>query len=125
MNSENLLDMFRLLHLLLGTINAHSVLFVNCIHNGLLRYFKQNSCDGSLLNPTGPLPIFHHRPSYTQNVKSKLSLIKNLRDWHVHNSLSNVVIFTCLVLTSIVVIVQGIINRPFHRKQKYVWKPYY
>ena len=30
-NGENLLDEFQLLHLLLGTINTHSNLFVNCI----------------------------------------------------------------------------------------------
>ena len=37
-------------------------------------------------------PIFHHRPSYVQKAKSKLSPIKNPRDRHIHNSLSNVVI---------------------------------
>ena len=31
MNGENLLDTFRLLHLSLGTINARSGLFANCI----------------------------------------------------------------------------------------------
>ena len=37
--------------------------------------------------------VFHHRPaSYAQKAKSKFSLIKNPRDRHVHNSLSNVVI---------------------------------
>ena len=52
-----------------------------------------NSRDGSLLNPTGPLPIFHYRPaSYAQKAKSKFSPIKNPRGRHIHNSLSNVVI---------------------------------
>ena len=92
MNGENLLDTFRLLHLLLGPINAHGGLFANCIY-GLVRYFKRNTRDGSLLNPAGPLPAryqFHHRLSYAQKAKSKHSPIKiNLR---VHNSLSNVVI---------------------------------
>ena len=59
---------------------------------GLLRYFKRNSCDGGLLNPTEPLPVFHHRASYAQKVKSKLSPIKNPSDRHIHNSLSNVLI---------------------------------
>ena len=63
---------------------------------GLLRYFKRHSRDGGLLNPIGPrigpLPVFHHRPSYAQKTKSKLSPINNLRDRHVYNSLSNVVI---------------------------------
>ena len=58
----------------------------------MLRYFKQNSCDGSLPNPTGPLPIFHHRPFYTQESKSKLSLIENPHDMYIHNSLSKVAI---------------------------------
>ena len=59
---------------------------------GLLRYFKQNLCDGGLLNPTGTLPVFHHRPSYVQKAQSKLSPIKNPRIRYIHNSLSNVVI---------------------------------
>ena len=58
----------------------------------MLRYFERNSLDGGLLNPTGPLPVFHHRPSYAKKAKSKLSPIKNPCDRHVHNSLSNVVI---------------------------------
>ena len=67
---------------------------------GLLRYFKKNR-DGSLIL-LGHYPYsITGRPSYMQKVKSKVSLIKNPRDRHVHNSLSNVVI-TCLVLTSIV-----------------------
>ena len=73
-----------------GIINTHSDLFV--IVYGLLRYYKDNLHDGSLPNPTRPLPVFHHRPSYAQNTKSKLSLIKNPCDIHVHNSLSNVAI---------------------------------
>ena len=81
MNSENLLDMFQLLHVSLGTINARSGLFVNCIW--IAEMFHQNSCDGGLLNPTRPLPIFHHRPSYSQKAKSKLSPMKNLHDRHV------------------------------------------
>ena len=40
----------------------------------------------------GPLPVFHHRPSYAQKAKFKVSPIKNPCDRHVHNSLSNVVI---------------------------------
>ena len=62
------------------------------IVDGLLRYFKQNLCDDGLLNSIGPLPIFYHRPSYMQKVKSKLSPIKNPHDRHVCNSLSDVVI---------------------------------
>ena len=69
----------------------HVVIYLLTVY-GLLRYFKQNSHDSSLLNPTGPLPVFHHRPSYVQKVKFKLSPIKNPRYRHVHNSLSNVVI---------------------------------
>ena len=41
----------------------------------------------------GPLPVFHHRPSYAHKVKSKLSSIKNPRDRHIHKNLSNVVIY--------------------------------
>ena len=70
----------------------HVVIYL-LIVDGLLRYFKRNSRDGCLPNPTGPLPVFHHRPSsYTQTATSKLSYIKNLHDMHVHNSLSNVAI---------------------------------
>ena len=69
----------------------HIVIYLLIVY-GLLRYFKQNSHDISLLNPTGPLPVFHHRPSYGQKAKSNLSPIRNPRDRHVHNSLSNVVI---------------------------------
>ena len=58
----------------------------------MLRYFKQDLCDGGLHNPTGSLPVFHHRPSYAQKAKSKLSAIKNLHDMHVHNSLLNIAI---------------------------------
>ena len=71
---------------------THVVVYLLIVY-GLLRYFKRNSWDGSLLNPTGLLLIFpHHTPSYAEKVKSKLSPIKNSRDRHVHNSLSNVVI---------------------------------
>ena len=42
------------------------------------------------LIPQRQYPAFHHRPFYMQ--KPKLSPIKNLRDIHIHNSLSNVVI---------------------------------
>ena len=66
----------------------HIVIYLLILH-GLLRYFKRNLCDGGLPNPTGRLPVLHHRPSYTQTAKSKLSLIKNPRDMHVHYSLSN------------------------------------
>ena len=59
---------------------------------GLLRYFKRNSHDSGMLNPTGPLSVFHHRPSYAQKAKFKPSPIKNSHDRHVHNSFSNVVI---------------------------------
>ena len=69
----------------------HIVIYFFIVY-GLLRYFKQNSHDSGLLNPTGPLPVFYHRPSYMQKAKSKLSPIKNPHDRHVHNSLSNVVI---------------------------------
>ena len=74
-----------------GTINTHSGLLL--IVYGLLRYSKQNSCDDSLPNLTGPLPVFHHKSSYMQTAKSKLSLIKiHVIYVHVHNSLSNVAI---------------------------------
>ena len=69
----------------------HIVVYLSIVY-GLLRYFKQNSCDGGLPNATGPLPVFHHRSSYVQNAKSKLSPIKNLCDMHVYSSLSNVTI---------------------------------
>ena len=72
----------------------HVVVYLLIVY-GLLRYFKQNSRDGGLLNPAGPVHYpyqFHHRQSYAQKAKSKHSPIKNLRDRHVHNSLSNVVI---------------------------------
>ena len=58
-----------LLHFLFDTINSHS--------GGLLRYFKQNLHDGSLPNPTVPLPVFHHRESYAQKAKFKLKPLKN------------------------------------------------
>ena len=57
----------------------------------MLKYFKWNLHDGGLPNPTGPLPVFHHRPSYMQKPKPMFSPIKNLRDMHIHNSLSNAV----------------------------------
>ena len=69
----------------------HIVVYLLIIY-GLLRYFKQNLRDGSLLNPTGLLLIFHHTPTYAQKTKSKLSPIKNPHDRHVHNSFSNIVI---------------------------------
>ena len=69
----------------------HGVVYLLIVY-GLLRYFKRNSQDDSLLNPTGLLLVFHHMPTYAQKVKSKLSPIKNPRDRYVHNSLSNVVI---------------------------------
>ena len=80
--------MFNYCSFLLGMINTCSYLLFNCIW--IVRYFKQNSCDGGLPDPTGPLSVFHHRPSYAQKVKSKLSPLKNLCDMHIHNSLSNV-----------------------------------
>ena len=72
----------------------HIVVYFLIVY-GLLRYFKQISCDGGLLNPARPVHYpyqFHHRQSYAQKVKSKHSPIKNLSDRHVHISLSNVVI---------------------------------
>ena len=69
----------------------HTVVYLLIVY-GLLRYLKQKSRDGSLLNPTGLLLIFHHTQTYAQKAKSKLSPIKNPRDRYVHNSLSNVVI---------------------------------
>ena len=53
--------------------------------------FKQNSCDGGLPNPTGPLSIFHHRPSYpvVQTAKSKFNPIKNPHDMQIHKSLKH------------------------------------
>ena len=75
---------------------------------GLVKYFKRNSRDGGLLNPTGTLPVSHHRPSYAQKAKSNLSPIKNPRDrLGTYTTASQMQSFTCLALTSIV---QGIIN---------------
>ena len=69
----------------------HVVVYLLIVY-GLLRYFKRNSCDSGLLNLTRPLPVFrHHRPSYVQKAKSKLSPIKNPCDKYVHNNRSNVV----------------------------------
>ena len=87
----------------------HIVIYLLIVyHYGLLRYLRRNSRDSGLLNLTGPLPVFHHRRSYAQKAKSKLSTIRKPRDRHAHNSLSNVVIhMPHLALTSIV---QGIIN---------------
>ena len=69
----------------------HVVVYLLIIVYGLLRYFKWNSRGGGLLNPTGPLPVFHHRSYYkAQKAKSKLSPIKNPCDRHVCNSLLNV-----------------------------------
>ena len=45
---------------------------------------------GGLSNPSGPLPIFHHTPSYAQTTKSKLGPSKNPNDMHIHDSLWNV-----------------------------------
>ena len=59
---------------------------------GLLRYFKQNQHNDGLFKPTGPLSIFHHKPSWHEKAKFKLSLIKNPRDVLAHNSLSKVAI---------------------------------
>ena len=47
---------------------------------------------GGSANPSRPLPVFHHKPSYAQTTKSKLSPIKNPHDMDIHNSLSNVAI---------------------------------
>ena len=55
MNAENLLDTFWLLHLSLGTINARSGLFANCIWIGEI--FQAKLRDGGLLNSAGPLPV--------------------------------------------------------------------
>ena len=65
----------------------HVVVYLLIVYE-LLRCFKRNLQDGSLLNPTGLLLVFHHTPTYAQ----KPSPIKNPRDRYVHNSLSNVVI---------------------------------
>ena len=44
----------------------HVVVYLLIVY-GSLRYFKRNSRDGGLRNPTGPLPVFYHRPaSYAQ-----------------------------------------------------------
>ena len=64
---------------------VHIVIYLIVYNNGLIRYFKQNLLDGGLTNLTESLSV-----SYAHKVKSKLSLIKNPYDMHVHNSLSNV-----------------------------------
>ena len=79
----------------------HVVIYLLIVY-GLLRYFRRNSCDSGLFNPSGPLPVSHHRPSCAQKAKSKLSPIKNPHYRYVHNSLSQMQSFTCLALTSIV-----------------------
>ena len=86
---ENLLDRPSLLHFCLAQL-MHIVNYL--IVHELLWYFKQNLCDGSLPNPTGPLPVLQNRPSYEHTANSKLNSIKNPRDMHVHKSLSNVAI---------------------------------
>ena len=57
---------------------------------GLLRYFKLNSRDGGLPNPTGLLcvPVFHLKHKSKVQTQSD----KNSRNMHVHNSLLNVAI---------------------------------
>ena len=87
---ENLLDAFRTFCLVQL---MHIVVYMLIVYR-LLRYFKRNSRDDGLLNPTGPLPVFHHRQSCAQKAKSKLSPIKNSNphDRHIHYSLSNVII---------------------------------
>ena len=73
----------------------HIVIYL-LILDGLLRYFKQNSCYGGLPNRTGLLPVFHHRLScYAQTALSKLSLIKNPHDMLVNSSLSNAAVHMC------------------------------
>ena len=70
----------------LGKTNTHNDLFV--IVYGLLRYFKQNSCDVGLPNLTGPLTAFHLTHKLWN--PCMLSPIKNPHDMYVCNSLSNV-----------------------------------
>ena len=68
-------------------ITPFNVVIYLLIVYGLLRYFKQNQHNNGLLNPSGPLPIFHHKPSWHKKAKSKLSLIKNPCDVLAHNNL--------------------------------------
>ena len=57
-NGENLLHMFHYCTFCLAKL-IHIVMYLFIVH-GLLRYFKKNLHDGSLPNPTGPLPVLHH-----------------------------------------------------------------
>ena len=58
----------------------------------LLIAYGRKLHDGGLPNPTGPLPILHHRPSCMQIAKSKAQTNENPCGMHIHNSLSNVAI---------------------------------
>ena len=55
---------------------AQLVIYMLIVY-GLLRYFKGNTHDSGLLNPTSPLPVFHHRPSYAQK-QSPCKLLSNV-----------------------------------------------
>ena len=90
MGSENLLDTFHYCTFCLAQLIYIVVYLI--IAYGLLRHFKQNSCDGRLPNPSRPLPLYSIKGHLTQKVTSKLSPIKNPHNLHVHNSLSNVAI---------------------------------
>ena len=51
-----------LLHFLFGTINSIIIYLITVY--GLLDISRKNLRDGSLHNPTEPLPVFHDRPSH-------------------------------------------------------------
>ena len=51
-----------LLDFLFGSINRHNNYLMTVY--GLLDISSKNLCDGSLHNPTEPLPVFYDRPSH-------------------------------------------------------------
>ena len=66
----------------------HAVMNLLIVY-GLLRYFKWNLCVGSLPNPTGALPVFHHSILCAKSVIQAQSGKEST--WYaLHNSLSNV-----------------------------------
>ena len=58
-----------------------SDLFVNCIW--IAEIFQAKSCDGGLPNPTEPLPVFHHTPSYVQQIDILVSKNQVLQIIHL------------------------------------------
>ena len=81
--------MFSLLHFLLGKINTHSDVFVYC--TWIAEIFQaQNLHDGSLSNPTGPLPILHHSILRAKSKVQALQSDEESTQYVFMQSLSNV-----------------------------------